>query len=315
MIAKDLLALFLGLGCATLALITLVFWRKTLELAQEVITHKNKLTSLESELNRSFEAQKHHKEEGKEKVRLSSKLEKDLKQAHDEKKQFLQKLTTIQDEFEAKCESLENQLSHYKQQTESMTTQLLEVEQQKIDRKQKIEAQAQDELKRSQKNESELKSSLASLKKQLANLESQHKKTLNELQSKLEVQSPEASLEASKDKQTQDDELRQVKHKLQQYHHLYQAMRGHKEMLEERNENWEKALRMISSWVLSKESHPDSQQELPSNLGTLVGQALEFIRQGPLVDDEFSLPINEVQVHDAKTPQPTLHLVPQEVSG
>ena len=58
-------------------------------------------------------------------------------------------------------------------------------------------------------------------------------------------------------------------------------------MLEERNGNWEKALRLLSSAILNDTTKcGESLSKL--SLGELVAEALEFSHRGTLVDDEYT---------------------------
>ncbi|NDE15054.1 hypothetical protein EBZ80_09005 [bacterium] len=71
--------------------------------------------------------------------------------------------------------------------------------------------------------------------------------------------------------------LHKVKRRNAQLERLYQSMRGLKLMAEERNANWENALKDLSSWTLEQKSNLPAVKikELP--MGELVGGALESI--------------------------------------
>ena len=74
-----------------------------------------------------------------------------------------------------------------------------------------------------------------------------------------------------------------MKRKLNQYSHLALAAKTQKQMLEERNANWEKALLLMGQWIIRK--HDTGKQA--QGIGEIVGTALELIG-GHLVEDEFS---------------------------
>ncbi len=73
----------------------------------------------------------------------------------------------------------------------------------------------------------------------------------------------------------------QVKRKIKNLETIATVMLGKKQMVEEQNENWRQALRLLSHWVLKEKNHAD----VPLSLGALVGQALELTQAGSLVLD------------------------------
>lgn len=80
-------------------------------------------------------------------------------------------------------------------------------------------------------------------------------------------------------------ELKRLKRKIAQYDRLYASMKGLREMTEERNRNWEVALRKMSSWIIieTKKVHPGNE---PKEIGPLVGLALQIIGAQLIDDDE-----------------------------
>lgn len=77
------------------------------------------------------------------------------------------------------------------------------------------------------------------------------------------------------------EELRRWQLKVARLEQLYASMKGLREMAEERNENWETALRFFAAHVLGRKV--DSLQG--SSIGAIVGEALEKIG-ATLVNDE-----------------------------
>lgn len=73
------------------------------------------------------------------------------------------------------------------------------------------------------------------------------------------------------------EEVQRLKRRNAQMERLYQTMRSLKVMAEERNANWEHALKDLSYWTLSQKGQlpVDGQGQLP--IGELVGGALETI--------------------------------------
>lgn len=82
-------------------------------------------------------------------------------------------------------------------------------------------------------------------------------------------------------------ELKRLKRKIAQYDRLYASMKGLREMTEERNRNWEVALRKLSGWII-KENNLAASDVDTRDIGPLVGQALSAIG-AQLIDD------NEIQ--------------------
>jgi chromosome segregation ATPase len=77
-------------------------------------------------------------------------------------------------------------------------------------------------------------------------------------------------------------EMRKIKRKIAQFDRLYASMRGLKEMADERNRNWEVALRHLSEALLKKGgAHAYTGKE---PIGPLVAQALQSIG-AQLIDD------------------------------
>lgn len=77
---------------------------------------------------------------------------------------------------------------------------------------------------------------------------------------------------------------------------LYKSMKGLKELTEERNQNWEKALRLLAQATLSSSTNPANSEQTES-LGTLVTSALERIGVQLIIDEHTIKP-------DADKPSP-----------
>lgn len=74
-----------------------------------------------------------------------------------------------------------------------------------------------------------------------------------------------------------------LKRKLNHYVHLYQGLKGHKEMGEEQNTNFKNALKHLAQWTLDKSG---KKLESHANFGTLVGEALK-VTGGSLIPEEL----------------------------
>jgi chromosome segregation ATPase len=76
------------------------------------------------------------------------------------------------------------------------------------------------------------------------------------------------------------EELETLRRRALKNEQLFHIMRGHREMAEERNRNWESALRKLSTWILTSSSVATRNDPVPSNeIGPLVGEALARIGQ------------------------------------
>lgn len=79
-------------------------------------------------------------------------------------------------------------------------------------------------------------------------------------------------------------ELADLKRRLEHAEHLYVSMKGRREMADERNQNWEKALRLLAGSILKEGGDPRTLQQ--KNVGQIVGAALEKIGARLIEDDE-----------------------------
>ena len=78
------------------------------------------------------------------------------------------------------------------------------------------------------------------------------------------------------------EELRRWQQKVARTEQLYASMKGLREMAEERNENWETALRFFAAHILGQ----NAEAVKTTSIGTLVGDALEKIGATLVNDDE-----------------------------
>ena len=92
-------------------------------------------------------------------------------------------------------------------------------------------------------------------------------------QAKREKQQLEGQLEKIKEQSglVKPEEVKRLKLKVARIEQLYSSMRGLREMAEERNRNWETALRYFAAHILKQPADPSAP------IGPLVGNALERI--------------------------------------
>ncbi|MBP9706635.1 MAG: hypothetical protein KBD78_03265 [Oligoflexales bacterium] len=207
-----------------------------------------------------------------------------------------QNLKTVE-QLNKDIERFKNTEEHLRLQVQSLTEQLKGSEQERIElqkqsRNVQAQAQAQDrqaaridrqaaridrQVARSKPEDSDkitskLESQLKILDKEkqdLADSLSEKRRELKKYQHLFEKFNPK--------------EFSKYKRQHQNYAHLYNSMKGLKEMAEERSANFELASRALSTWILAeKEIKPSSEQ-----LGALVTQALESIGVA-MVQDAFT---------------------------
>lgn len=301
--ASEWLSLVLSLGCGILAVSAFLFWRKSKELASDWLKTQNLVKTKKEEADRALESNRYLKEELRQRTSELQSWEKEKLAILKASELAEEKLEELEERSRFERDSFDNKISHYKQEAEALTEQLVEMQ---ADKKRKQEEWRQESLshQKSQSQEirkqvDELQTSVQQLRRQNRDLEAQNRKIQAEIttsQNRKEDKDNKSDFEKLK------EEFIKTFYKLQKTEHLYQIMKGHREMLEERSENWEKALRLIATWVLSErlgvpgikanlpeELGDSGQTSLPENLGSLVSLALEKIRQGHLVDDEFTI--------------------------
>jgi hypothetical protein len=138
--------------------------------------------------------------------------------------------------------------------------------------------------------ESEFLGIKTSLERKLANAELQRDHILAKyetMQHELEDERLEAQerLEAERKSRRAVDpaELDTLRRRAAQNEHLYHSMRSLRDMAEERNRNWESALRKLATWILtSSPAAVPNDPILSKPVGPLVGEALSRIGQSIL---------------------------------
>ena len=223
---------------------------------------------------------KEHLNNFKKEVQGKAKLSENSKKSENNEKQLLKgkisELEGILHDKNSEIQQYEMKLDHFKAQTDAMVGQLTEIEQHKKSEILKLNTLISESEKESAAKLDSVKMKLSDAHSESRDLERRLKVSENNLKSarnKLKVSDPKL-VEAAKSK---------VNH----YRHLYNIMKSQKELLEERNANWELALKLLSTWVLKQTSN---NTKIPSSLGELVAAALETSKSGPLIDpkDDFS---------------------------
>lgn len=272
--AAQILA-FLGYGLALISLvIAYIFWRKNL-------TFHNMLAKLmqDNEL-----AQKQEKSLQKEiaelaqdsdqKMQKITKLEKENRALLDRMKTAQSEVEKVAAEWETKISSLQNQVEQYKEEALALTSQIAEIDQEKRELRKELAGKEHQIAEKLKKSMDETHEKNREYKNKIRELE----KTISKSESEIaRLKDLKADVNA--------EENKQLKKKLNQYLYFYKTIRQQKEMLEERNANWEKALKLLANWIYQEKG---SGLSTPTNLGELIGGALSLTRQPQLVVDEPS---------------------------
>jgi chromosome segregation ATPase len=151
-------------------------------------------------------------------------------------------------------------------------------------------AKAQEQLRASEEQRDGLAAARQELEQKLARALADGEKTANaareegklrERELVAQMRDLEKTADAAKAKADAVDpvEIKKVRRKIAQYDRLYNSMKGLREMTEERNRNYEVALKKLASYIVA-----GHQTKLPDQIGPLVGRALEIIG-AQLIDD------------------------------
>lgn len=238
--------------CVITAMVAFQLWRKAQSFYVLLEESAQRIDQLQAQLK--HQERESHKVIDKLQLQKDQaiKAEKTLQYAKTSADEELKALHARAQDFEEKATSFQLKFEHYKSQVEVLTRQLKE---------------SDEEIKEVQTR--------------LSHLQSKQQENIDKIRQKLEVEL-QMEREQRKSASVDTQALAEVKRKIHHVESLYRAMRGQREMAEERNRNWETALRKLSLWVLEQKKRPVQ----PDKLGPMVGQALECIG-ARLVEDEF----------------------------
>lgn len=210
--------------------------------------------------------------------------EKDLLKMKERHEKQIHEFETNLEELKHTIRKADSKTEHFKSQIEALTVQIQEVDSEKRDIRLQLEEVTNTQNEKVNAKVSELKKQVRLSDKKTKDLEQ-------------ELRKKESKIEKTQEKLKTADPtiLKKAKIKLSHYAHLYKLMRGQKEMAEERNQNWELALKLLSTWILDQKGKGSQKDE---NLGHLVASALEATRSGPLVDDNNGLGFPEEKLRE-----------------
>lgn len=271
MAAQQLATVLTAIAGGVGAVMALYFWRKATGLYALLVEGANRFEELRSRSTQLEQALLKTEERVKQGREAQARLERALSESREKGAELLQR-------FEAK--DAEGKIS-----TDKLELQKNFLEKQLL--------KAQDQLRQSE----EARDGLLAERNQLAQtivraadiqdkavLAAKEDGKLRERELLLKAREMEAKVDnATKLMNTVDpNEIRKVKRKIAQYDRLYASMKGLREMTEERNRNWEVALKKLSGWIIHE--HAGAEARLPEHIGPLVGRALELIG-AQLIDD------------------------------
>ncbi len=200
-------------------------------------------------------------------------------QAIEEQRQrHLQAIQQLEDKLadisgtHGKCES---RLDNYQQQISALTEQLSQADHERKNLRTQLKDSDQRRDKKLQDIRAPLETRLEEWKNKFHTAEKERQHAIDELRK------TKASAHVAN-----PDEVRELKRRLAHAEHLYTSMKGLREMADERNQNWERALGLLAGWVLQKHgADPRVLKPTNNNIGQMVGAALEKIN-ATLVDDD-----------------------------
>lgn len=254
--------------------------RKAAEACSQNKGLQAQLKELGKQQKQKASSQKAHQNQIQDKNKIIAKLEKELEQKYSglqAKISGLQQSIVEQDKQKLK---LESKIEHYKTESAALLVQLKEIDQEKKEYRLKVT-----ELEKGLTVQIEHET--ASLKEQVK----EAKGKVKSLENKIKIKENKLKKVQEDLKKIDPHALKKAKSKINQYHHLYNIIKGQKDLLEGRNRNWELALRMLATWVCKEKG----QAQIPENLGALVANALELSKSGPLIDakDDVSVEYKE----------------------
>jgi DNA repair exonuclease SbcCD ATPase subunit len=262
------------------SLAALYFWKQAKDIQKKWLDSLAQLEQLQLQDRKVLQKAEHYKALSKSEQAKQEELAKTMSQLQ-QKLHAQQEATQLQ--VAAKDQALhttENRLAHFQEQTESLTHQLKDM----VLERQQIRNQVLSEC---TKKESELRKQWDDSFGQLKSEKQALQKDLTQRTKELNALKFQQSQSVSVDPKV----LQQAQKKLKQYYFMFKGLDGQKQMLAERLENWEQALRMLATavWV---EKHSAS-EAIPKDIGALVYHALQLMKCAHLVNDDEPIQLSE----------------------
>ncbi len=250
----------------------LYFWRRVLALGTEMQTLEQKLAvRVNDPIHTKVRKPAPNEELRKKDKELANKV-REIIELEKVRSDLTRQCAEVQSALQDNERVLSKERDHYATQTESLLAQLRELDREHSLMKKTYESGATEKSKEQERIMHGLESENQRLQEQLKHAEN----SVKHLQMRLmEIQHCRSEDMAN---------LKNMQHKSQQSDHLYKTIRGQKEMLEERLVNWERALNLLSVWVL-QETGKSNSLVAGAKLGELVTAALQASQQGQLLTE------------------------------
>ena len=269
--------LFLGYAIAlVLAVALAVIYLKGLRLKATLTEATGRLARGQKgydELSKEYAEIKHKCDDHEE---ARSQLESSLGELRQRTASLELQLAKTREETKESVRKLANEKEHWEQQAQALTTQLRETIEEKKAKIKEMEAQVREGLQHAQQKQKVPEEKSGDEAKKLRSELSEKDKEAKALGSRVK------RLEEVLSK-VNPEEIRRVKIKAHRMEQLYNSMKGLREMADERNQNWEVALRELAAYIIKKPEVTRDKHNM--QIGPLVGEALE-IAGVALVHDE-----------------------------
>ncbi len=269
----------LALGVVAIAALaaaglTVYFWRKSTGLYSLLVEGANRFEDLRARNTQLEQAVLKSEEKLKGNRDATLRLEKAVSDAREKAAELTAKLETRAAETKLVTEKLELQKNFIEKQFLKAQEQLRFSEEQR-------------DLVHVERDELRQKHARAVADTDKATNAARQEGLLKERDLVAQMRDLEKTVEVAKKKVEAVDpvEIKKIRRKIAQYDRLYNSMKGLREMTEERNRNYEVALRKLSTWILSgTQGAGRGGTRVPDGIGPLVGRALEVIG-AQLIDD------------------------------
>ena len=186
-----------------------------------------------------------------------------------------QQLSTLQKDHDKALEEVNEKLArltdHSQAQQKALAEQLSEAIRDKHQALEQLNKLSSQKTNLSPKELKELESKLSQLSEEYKRIKSELNKAqhlIGKQNEVLKVANPKI--------------VRKIQAKVSKLETLYASMKGLKDMSEERNQNWETALRYMAAHITQKDV------DLTAPMGAVVGPALEMLGKQLVVDDEHN---------------------------
>ena len=258
------------------SMVAIFLWRRAHgfhQLLQEAANRFEEGRKLNQKLQSDVQKQEEKIQEARE---LHKALRKSVDDLKGKNQQYLKELKKHEQTSQHSNDNSDRKISHLEEQVTNMTAQLRESDQER--------GQAVRQLKDLQSEfDTAVTRATSEKDKDLQRAVNEAKELKKQLKQAQEGQKQAAAASVAE----LESQIKKLKRRLHQRDHLISSMRGLKEMAEERNHNWEVALRLLSTKVLEKTPSQKDTKNLP--IGELVSLALTSFNQELMPESEEEL--------------------------